>query len=242
MTNTDALVRFVCSRLAEKADPQRAIPMQAYLKTKMPMLGVSKPDVRKVVRQTKKLHPLDSVEALTEAVLALWEQPHRETHYVAIHLTEAYKQWIGVPSLPLYEKMIREGAWWDLVDPVASNLLGIALLRNRASVAPLMEKWIRDPDRWIRRTALLSQLRHKGNADENTLFQHCLLQASEQDFFIRKAIGWALRTHSIERPEAVVRFIDQHSDVLSRLSVTEGSRRLVRSGYQPPSKHKTRSP
>jgi 3-methyladenine DNA glycosylase AlkD len=124
--------------------------------------------------------------------------------------------------------MIREGAWWDFVDEIAVNLVGAVLGNFPAKTRPIIERWIDDPDLWIRRTALLAHLKHKQATDAAKLFDHCLRRAHEREFFIRKAIGWALREYSKTEPRAVRAFLANNRQRLSKLSFDEGSKHLAR--------------
>ena len=144
-----------------------------------------------------------------------------------------FKPHIKPSMLGLYGKLIREGAWWDLVDGVVSLCISPLLLKNRSVVAPSMEEWIDDPSLWIRRSAILCQLKHGRDTDVEMLFRFCLGSAGEKEFFIRKAIGWALREYSYTNPEAVAAFLSEHRDRLSGLSLREGSKELRRRGIDP---------
>ena len=204
--------------------------MAAYLKTSMPFYGVMKPDRAPIHQQMKKRFAPSNRRAYEAGVRALWRLPHREEKYAAIVFARQSDVFITADSLPLYERMIREGAWWDLVDDIAVNLAGRAQYKQRPLVRPIMRLWIDDEDLWIRRAALLSQNRHKEKTDPQQLFQHCLRRADEKEFFIRKAIGWALRDYSYTAPEAVRDFLLAHRERLSGLSFREGAKRLTRAG------------
>ncbi len=91
-----------------------------------------------------------------------------------------------------------------------------------------MDQWISDPNMWIRRTGILSQNRHKVETDEKKLFEYCLERAHEKEFFIRKAIGWALREYSYVAPASVEKFLEKNKNVLSPLSLKEGAKQLAR--------------
>src|SRR5205814_1691733 len=129
-------------------------------------------------------------------VLELWKQPYREEKYTALSYAGKFKAFVNIDSVPLYERLIREGAWWDFVDDIATHFVGEVLLRDRQRMKPIMDEWIRDDDMWIRRSALLAHNRHKRETDEEQLYDHILHCADEKEFFIRKAIGWALREYS----------------------------------------------
>jgi 3-methyladenine DNA glycosylase AlkD len=230
----DDLVRFVQKRLNEVADPEKAVPMAAYMKTDRPFYGVQKGERVPIYREMKRRFAPTSHDEYKGGVLALWNLPHREEKYTAIEYACQSKQYITPRSLQLYEKLIREGAWWDLVDGVAIVLVGHLLLENRKEIRPIMEKWIDDPDFWVRRTVLIAHCHHKSETDEKQLFDHCLRRAHEKEFFIRKAIGWTLREYSYTAPEVVRDFLIDNRDKLSGLSFREGAKHLVRTGMFPP--------
>jgi 3-methyladenine DNA glycosylase AlkD len=222
----EALTAYVETRFHALADPEKAVPMGKYMKTDMPFYGIQKKSRAPVVREIVKRFEPQSHEDYRVAVSALWNLPHREEKYAAIDYAQWFDRFIVSESIPLYELLIREGSWWDLVDGVASNLVGRALLKERASVSQVLERWIDDPDRWIRRTALLAHLKHKSATDKGQLLEFCLRRASDRDFFIRKAIGWVLREYGKTAPEAVVGFVHAHADVLSSLSQREALKHL----------------
>ena len=228
-----AVVEFVRSKFEALADPVKAGPMAAYMKTDMPFYGIQKPDRETVHRELKKRFIPSNRREYEAAVRALWELPHREEKYAAIEFAIMHEPFITPASLPLYERLVREGAWWDLVDGVAVVLVGGVLLRERAKVKPLIEEWVEDEDLWIRRTALLAHNKHRKKTDYQQLFDHCLRRAPEKEFFIRKAIGWVLREYSYAEPERVRDFLTNHRCVLSGLSYREGAKQLARSGQMP---------
>jgi len=207
--------------------------MAAYMKTQMPFYGIQKPARVPVLREMKKRFPPQTRRDYETAVLALWRLPHREEKYAALEFAALWPDFVTAASLALYEKLIREGAWWDLVDPAATALVGRALRKERPTVRQAMDKWIDDEDFWIRRAALLSQIGHKEKTNQRQLFRYCLRRAHEEEFFIRKAIGWALRDYSYTAPEAVRSFLLNHRDRLSGLSFREGAKQLARCGAMP---------
>jgi 3-methyladenine DNA glycosylase AlkD len=229
--STSRLVRFVQARLRAAADSARAAAMQAYMKTDMPYYGVARPAQRVIFREMARQFPPAGQREYEAGVRALWQLAYRETRYAAIDYAAYHKQFVTLRSLKLYERLVRDAQWWDLVDGVAVWLVSPVYLAQRERVRPTIERWIDDPDLWIRRTALLAHNIHKAATDRRQLFDHCLRRADEQEFFIRKAIGWALRQYSYANPKSVRRFLLAHRDRLSGLSFREGSRQLVRSGW-----------
>ncbi|MHB8383213.1 MAG: DNA alkylation repair protein [Candidatus Binataceae bacterium] len=227
---SDELARYVTTQLKRLAEPAKAPAMAAYMKTSQPFFGVPTPTRAAMFkRMGDQFAPLDQ-RSYSRSVLALWKLPHREEQYCAISFASQHEQFITPASLPLYERMIREGAWWDFVDDIAVNLVGAVYGNFRAQTRPMIERWIDDEDLWIRRTALLSHLKHKRATNKVQLFRHCLKCAHEPEFFIRKAIGWALRECSKTDPDAVRKFLATNRERLSKLSFDEGSKHIARAG------------
>lgn len=220
------MIAYVRASFEALADPKRAVQMAAYLKTDMPFYGVSSPDRKPIARHLKTEYRPSSQPEYEEAVRALWERPTREEKYLALDYAMAHSAYIRPDSLALYESLVREGQWWDLVDGIASHLVGGSLFQDRVAVTPIMKRWIEDDDMWIRRTAILSQLRHRDDTDEKLLFGFCARRCHEKEFFIRKAIGWSLRAYARTSPETVIEFLEDHRAELSGLSFREAAKHL----------------
>jgi 3-methyladenine DNA glycosylase AlkD len=218
---------YAASSLAARADPAKVAGMQAYMKTDMPFYGVQKPDRVPIVRRlAADFSPTDR-EEYEALVLSLWRLPHREEKYLALGVARAHRPFIVPESLPLYRRLIVEGAWWDLVDEVTTKLVRALVTSYPEEVWGEVESWVNDPSLWLRRAAVLSQVGAKEQTDAARLFRFCRQLAPEKEFFIRKAIGWALREYSKTDPEAVARFVAEHRSELSPLSLREASKYLV---------------
>jgi 3-methyladenine DNA glycosylase AlkD len=227
------MVAFAQTELAAVRNPDKAARMQQYLKTTMPIYGLQKPERAAVEKRLhERFSEMDVCQDSYEACIrGLWDLPHREEKYLAIDFAMKHKEFIGPNSMSLYESMLREDyMWWDLVDPIASTLVGIAALHHPALREQTLRKWINDDNMWIRRTALIAHLKHKTETDQDMLFEFCRLRMHEKEFFIRKAIGWALRQYSYTEPEAVKSFLAQEKSNLSQLSYREGAKALIRKG------------
>lgn len=223
------LVAHVASELRKLADSKKAVEMAAYMKTEMPFYGVQKPWRIPILRQIKKEFSPGNIKEYKSNVLALWSQAHREEKYIAINYAAFYPEFIIRDSLPLYERMIREGAWWDFVDAISSDLVGEAYLKDAKTIRPIITKWSKDKDMWVRRATLISHLHHKDKTDADFLFGLCLRLAHEKEFFIQKGIGWALREYSKTNPKAVRKFLKDNKNILAPLSYREGAKHLLRS-------------
>jgi len=225
---SDQLARYVTTELRALADPAQVPAMAAYMKTAQPFFGVPTPIRATMMREIRdRFAPVDQ-KSYERNVRALWNLPHSEEQYCAIAYARQHPQFITISALPLYERMIRDGAWWDFVDEIAINLVGGVLGNFRTKTRPLIEKWIDDPDMWIRRSALIAHIKHKKETDSAQLFDHCIRRSHEREFFIRKAIGWALREYSKTDPRSVRAFLKANRQRLSNLSFTEGSKHLAR--------------
>ena len=232
------LIEAVRGALRGAADPSRAPGMQRYMKNEMPYLGVSTKPLRAVTRQLYAAHELASYEAWHDTVLRLWrEATHREQRYAALELC-GWNSYRGYrtrrDALRLYEELVVNGAWWDYVDGIASNRVGELLATHPKWTANRMRQWSRSPNMWKRRTAILCQLRFKERTDLALLYD-CFEPSLEDpefagEFFIRKAIGWALRTYAWTDPNEVVRYVKVNAERLSGLTKREALKNVLKSG------------
>ena len=220
------LVAAVGAALRRAADPARAAGMQAYMKSAQPYLGVRVPEVRRLTVALAREAPPSSVAELREAATALWQgATHREERYAAVALTGLPMARGSLDLLPLYEEVITTGAWWDHVDGVAPRLRDL-LLAHPGAMAALLRDWARSPDRWLRRSAVIAQLGAKDRTDTALLTEVVEVNAADPEFFVRKAIGWALRDFARTDPDWVRRFLADHE--LSPLSRREAAKHLGR--------------
>jgi 3-methyladenine DNA glycosylase AlkD len=207
------------------ANPEIALKQSAYMRNLFPFLGITKPARTLLEKEIFKKAPVRDLAILQKTLLELWRQDHREFHYTALCLAERHRKIFTPEILPTLEAMIRTKSWWDTVDTIAPNLIG-HLVKTHPHLTGVMDRWIEDPYLWIRRAALLFQLRWKQETDEERLFAYCQKTMHEKDFFIRKAIGWVLREYSKTKPQAVEKFISHHRPRLSNLSIREASKYL----------------
>jgi 3-methyladenine DNA glycosylase AlkD len=201
-----------------------AIAMEDYMKGIAPFLGIKTPARRALFKAHLADLGTPAMHELPAIVRSAFAQVEREWHYCAVDLVVKYARKLGPEHLPLLEELITTKSWWDTVDLLASNVVGVVLKRHPAAIASWNQRWIDSPDLWLNRTALLFQLRWKGGTDRDLLFDNASRHASHPDFFIRKAIGWALRAYSITDPRAVERFVAVTD--LSALSKREALRLL----------------
>jgi len=199
------------------------------MKSAMPYAGVSVPAMRALVRAAA-IDPFASARAWLATVLALWRGAEvREERYAAVELARlrtcaAYSR--ARATLPVWRELIVDGAWWDHVDTIAVHLVGPLVLAHRAPVTAAMRRWSTDGDRWLRRASVICQV-GLGERVDTVLLADCIMaNADDPDFFLRKAIGWALRQHARVDPDWVLGFVDAHHAALSPLSRREALRHL----------------
>ena len=193
------------------------------MKSEMPFLGVRVPAVRALTRKAAKGEA--DRDVLIDTALTLWrEAEFREERYAALALMALPPLRADATLLWVHELMIRTGAWWDLVDEVAHRLSEIFDADPRL-MAVQMRVWSGDDDLWIRRAAIISQL-GRGLATDREALAHAIVEnVDDREFFIRKAIGWALRDLAKQDPEWVREFALRHPQ-LSPLSRREALRNL----------------
>ena len=224
-----ALLAALRAELAQAADPSQAEPMRAYMKSAMPFLGVKTPQLRQVCRAVFAARPLASFAQWEATIRALWRQArYREERYAAIELAgyRLYRDYQTLDALPLYEELIVEGAWWDLVDSLATHQIGGLLRRHPEPMRATALAWSCDANLWRRRAAILCQNSFKTATDEALLFACIEPNLADRDFFIRKGIGWALREYAKTDPDAVRRFVGAHETLMSPLSRREALKHL----------------
>ena len=223
------LVRALRDGLAASADPVKAPQMQAYMKSVLPFRGVPTPERTRLVKAVlASSAPAD--RATWEAtVRELWDDAEfREERYVAIDVCrdQSARSWQDVDAVPLYDHLVVSGAWWDHVDAVAIALLGPILRSAPSDLAPLVRHWAVDADLWRRRTSIIVQNGAKEATDVELLADVIVANLDDRDFFIRKAIGWALRELAKSQPGWVRTFVAAHTERLSPLSRREATKHL----------------
>jgi 3-methyladenine DNA glycosylase AlkD len=218
----DAVLPRLTTAYAAAADPERAASAAAYMRDAFPFLGIMTPARRKLSREVLAGTPRRPDEAdCTAIALRCWALPEREYQYFAVdYLRRHAPKSCSAAFLPIARHLITTRSWWDTVDQLASHVVGPLVAADPALPA-VMDRWIEDDDLWAVRTALLHQLRYKDATDTDRLFGYCLRQAAHPDFFVRKAIGWALREYAYTDPEAVHAFVVSARERLAPLSVRE---------------------
>jgi 3-methyladenine DNA glycosylase AlkD len=230
VTRSD-LVSVIRSALEAAGDPVRAEGQQRYMKSQLPYRGLTSAELRATLRPilADPAHRMTERDEWEATVRELWDgATHREERYAATALTghRAYRRWQDPDAVALYRHQITTGAWWDLVDEIASNRIGPILLSHKVVMTPVMRQWAKDPDLWVRRSAILSQLTFKEQTDTALLVDTIEPNLTDTTFWIRKAIGWGLRQYARTDPEWVRETVAAYGDRLSGLSRREALKHL----------------
>ncbi|MFB9159631.1 DNA alkylation repair protein [Chromobacterium violaceum] len=211
------------AQLTAAADPARAPAMRAYMRGQFDFLGVAAPARRKAAVAWIKSHDTAGRDVWLTLAERLWQEPEREFQYVALDLLARHAAELPAASLPRLLALVTAKSWWDTVDGLAAWVIG-GLVRGRRELQTEMDTLAGDGDSWLRRVAILHQLYWKRDTDAGRLFRYCAANAADPEFFIRKAIGWALREYAYTDAEAVRGFVA--SAALSPLSRREALKRI----------------
>ena len=236
------------ARFIAAGDPERALGQQAYMKSALPFHGLRSAETRAACKAVYAAYGFDEPATWRRDVMKIWRgATHREERYAALQLAADARarplqglartaraaappdaQARARAALAIYESLVVEGAWWDLVDEIAAHLVAPLLLAHRTMtmVEQEMRAWARTDDLWKRRTAILCQLGAKSRTDRSLLTEVVELAMGDSSFWLRKAIGWALREYAKTDPEWVRAYVARLGDRLSGLSRREALKHL----------------
>ena len=227
-------------QLLQNADPQRAISEKAYLKSEHQFYGVKVPTLRKIAKAWLKQHKSADINDIIEMTALLWDSDWHEERSLATLLLQYRSDDLTLAHLPHIEKMMNEATSWVYLDALATWVVG-TLIDTDSRTLDYLPVWADSENFWVRRAAILAQIpqfrRGEGDFDlfarlAVPMFDEGKDWAKEERFFIRKAIGWALRELATRRPELVHDFVRQHREQMSGLTFREATRKLP-AEYQP---------
>lgn len=197
------------------------IAMKKYMRNQFEFYGIKTPKRKEIYREFLKeeckLKQIDW-EFLDEC----YADEHREFQYLVCNYLERMQNFIETKDIAHIQKFIQTKSWWDTVDSF-NKVIGKLTLRDE-EVKQLMRKWAVDEDFWLRRIAIIHQITFKEQTNSELLQEVILANLGSGEFFINKAIGWALRDYSKTNPQWVRNFISKNQSKLSKLSVREGSK------------------
>jgi 3-methyladenine DNA glycosylase AlkD len=222
------LLADIRRQLRARPNPARAAQAAAYMKVALPFIGLAVPEVRRIAKTSLRAHPLATVAAyrrfLAEGFL---RAAYQEERYAALAVAGERRclPFQGAALMPLYRRLIVAGRWWDVVDDLSCRV-GEALVAEPEPVSKTLLLWARGKDIWLRRAAIICQRKLAARTDTPLLFACIAPSLGEPEFFLRKAIGWALRSLAYQAPDEVRRYVRAHAPQLSPLSQKEALRRI----------------
>ncbi len=227
--------RAVRAALEPLADAERAAGARAYMRDKFEYLGISTPIRRTAVAQLIKVFKPGDAAELRKAADGLWKMHEREYQYVAVDLLVRCHGVLSLEDLPWLLDLAQEKSWWDTVDCIV-KVVGKIVRRSGVKGKRAMDAAVKHGNFWVRRIAMLHQLGLRDETDTERLFRYAELLAAEKEFFIRKAIGWALRDYAWHDWRAVEKFLKSAHGGLSGLTTREASKNFAMLSQRGPDK------
>ena len=209
-------------------DTARAQAMSSYMRGQFDFVGLASPRRRALQAPVWKAFPDPTSDEIVALVDGCWELPSREYQYAALDYLSRHAWRLDTSAIVDLERWIVTTSWWDTVDVLCRHGAGV-LVRANLALGPVMDRWLRSGNVWLIRSAILHQERWGTAMDVDWVFAACALQGEHHDFFVRKAIGWVLRTYAHCGPteaDEVRSFIGDHADRLSGLSKREAMMRV----------------
>lgn len=213
--------------LRSRATAGRAEQEKRYLKSELEHYGTSMPNIGAVAKDVRRRHPELDHDDLVTLVVVLWETPVHEHRMVAVELLDLYSDRLVATDMGLLERLLREAKTWAIVDGLAASVVG-ALVDRDETAAAVLDRWAKDDDFWIRRSALLALLvpLRRGAGDFTRFCGYADSMLDEKEFFIRKAIGWVLRDTAKKRPTMVYEWLAPRAGRASGVTIREAVKPL----------------
>jgi len=202
----------------------KASQMKRYLKNQFEFFGISAPLRREITRNFLRKENLPPVGSIQDITSELWGKPEREFQHFAVELSTKYLKYFEPSFIYHFEYLITTKSWWDTVDFIAPNLVGKHFASHPELTIPISNNWANSDNMWLQRASIIFQLKYKTKTNQPLLFKYITMLSNSKEFFIRKAIGWALREYSKTDPQTVIEFVNSHD--LSGLSRREALKRI----------------
>ncbi|RZK10188.1 MAG: DNA alkylation repair protein [Flavobacterium sp.] len=210
----------------ENSNPENAVPMENYMKNHFSFFGIKTENRRMIFKAIWKENQVEVASNARNIALELFSKSQRELHYCAIEiLIKELKNKYQKEDISLIEFLITTNSWWDSVDVIAKYILGEYLMQFQDETEKVIQNFSDSDNMWLNRSAILFQLGYKQKTNRNLLFSLCQKHSDSNEFFIRKAIGWALREYGKTNPSAVVKFVEANN--LKPLSKKEALKNIT---------------
>ena len=209
--------------LEARADNARALDMSKYMKNKFEFFGVGA-SVRNEIwkpyfKEAKKTKKID-----WDFIEICFKHDKRECQYTAVYYLKYMQKFLVEDDIPRLKELVLTKSWWDTVD-ILDKVIG-SIIYNNKNLYPIILEWSKDDNIWLRRVAIDHQLLRKENTDVQLLEKILINNLNHKEFFVNKAIGWALRDYSKTNPQWVRNFIEVHKENMASLSIREASKYL----------------
>lgn len=206
-------------------DPKKAAEMKAYLKGQFEFYGIQAPQRKKISASLLNKYTPKSEQELISFITTLWEKPQREFQYSAIEFLKKNRKLLSDHSTDFFTYLVLTKSWWDTIDNLDNQVIGWWLLKYPSKKENFIETWLQSQNMWQQRVCIIHQLLYKQKTDKDLLLKCIVYCIDSNEFFIQKAIGWALRQYAKTNPTWVIHFIDQNPE-LKPLSVREAKKHL----------------
>ncbi len=210
----------------QHSNPEKAGWMKKYMRNQYEFIGLASPERKKIKSEFIRKNGKPAIDELDKFLFAAWENPYREIQHTAMEIANSLHRNYLPEHIDLFEELIQMKSWWDTIDYIAPTLAGTYFIKYPETRIPFAEKWMNSLHVFLMRSSVIYQLKYKENTDTEFLFRACQNLSGEKDFFIRKAIGWALRQYSKYNADAVIDFVNNNK--LSPLSKKEALKWLNR--------------
>lgn len=211
---------------ANKSNPENAATMAKYMRNYFSFFGIKTVVRRQIINSIAKDCKAEIEKKSREIALELYSKPQRELHYCAIEiLINQLKGNYRKEDIHLIEKLILTNSWWDSVDTIAKYILGQYLLEYPSETETVIKNFSNAENMWLNRSSILFQLGYKKKTNFDLLKSECEKHKNSNEFFIQKAIGWALREYAKSNPQTVKNYVN--NTVLKPLSTKEALRNII---------------
>lgn len=219
-----ALLAEVKQLFADNANEHLAGPMRSYMKNRFDFYGIKSPLRKSISKSIIQVLKNNAPHIDRKLILELWQQPQRELHYFAIDYLNTVTKHFEEEDINLLQKLITKNAWWDSVDLISSNLCGAWFKKFPEQKNQIIDRWNKNDDMWLNRSAILFQLKYYKETDTELLFRVIDIHKYSDEFFIQKAIGWSLRQYCRTDPVWVENVLKKIN--LRPLSIREAKKGL----------------
>jgi len=203
-------INLLAAEFEKHRDPERADQMHRYVRNLFTFYGIQAPDRRAIMRDFIRDNGLPEFSQLPQMIEKLWDKPERDFQYFGMETSYKFRREFDFTTLDMLEKMIIGKSWWDSVDYIATNLVGPILIKDPDLQTEKSGQWLVSNNIWLQRTAIIFQLKYKKKTNLKLLADNIIALSDKKEFFIAKAIGWALREYSKTDRAMVIDFVSQN--------------------------------